>query len=93
MSDELCEYRLLRQGRRTAWSSNPNAQTITEGVLESIPFLQGADIMPRTLIFHKVEPQPNGKWSIKPIPRQNDALSYLVDGAKRYVNFTLMQQI
>lgn len=89
MPDELCEYRLLRQGRRTAWSPNPSAQTITEGVLESIPFLQGADIMPRTLVFHKAVSQPNKKWSIQPIQRQNDALSYLVSNAKMHVDFSL----
>lgn len=87
--DELCEYRLLRQGRRTAWSFNPNAQGITEGVLKSIPFLQGADIMPRTLVFHKAVRQPNGRWSIQPIPRQNDDLTYLVSDAKRNVDFSL----
>lgn len=52
--DESCEYHLLHQGRRTAWSSNPTAQDITEGVLDCIPFLQGADIMPRTLVFQTV---------------------------------------
>lgn len=89
LPDEPCEFRLLRQGRRTAWSSNPNAHDITEGVLERIPFLQGADIMPRTLVFHNVMRQPNGRWSVRPIPRQNDELSYLVSDAKRYKDFSL----
>jgi methylase of polypeptide subunit release factors len=89
MNDEQIAYRILRQGHRTAWSSNPTAQNITEGVLESIPFLQGADIMPRTLVFHKAVQQPNGKWSLQPIPRQHDELSYLVCDAKKYADFSL----
>ena len=88
-ADESCEFRLLRQGKRSAWSSNPNAHDITDGVLERIPFLQGADIMPRTLVFHNVTRQPNGRWSVQPIPRQNDELSYLVSDAKRYKEFSL----
>lgn len=89
LPDERCEYRLLRQGRRTAWSSNPNAHDITEGVLDRIPFLQGADIMPRALVFHKVVWQPNGRWSLRPIPRRNDDLSYLVSDAKLHREFSL----
>lgn len=92
MPDEPREFRLLRQGRRSAWSSNSNAQDITEGVLERIPFLQGADIMPRTLVFHNVAQQPNGRWSVQPIPRQNDKLSYLVSDAKRNKDFSLNVQ-
>jgi hypothetical protein len=87
--DESCEFRMLRQGKRSAWSSNPNANDITEGVLERIPFLQGADIMPRTLVFHSVVQQPNGRWSVRPIPRQNNKLSYLVSDAKRFKAFSL----
>lgn len=89
LADEPCEFRLLRQGRRSAWSSNPNAHDITEGVLERIPFLQGADIMPRTLVFHNAVRQPNGRWSVQPIPRQNDNLSYLVSDAKLHRDFSL----
>ncbi len=89
LPDEPCEFRLLRQGRRSAWSSNPNAHDITEGVLERIPFLQGADIMPRPLVFHNAMRQPNGRWSVRPIPRHNDELSYLVNDAKCYKDFSL----
>lgn len=89
MLDEPREFRLLRQGRRSAWSSNPDARDITEGVLERIPFLQGADFMPRTLIFHKVVQQPNGRCSVLPISRRNDEFSYLVSDAKLHRNFSV----
>lgn len=89
LPDEPCEFRLLHQGRRTAWSSNPAAQDITEGVLERISFLQGADIMPRTLVFHNAVRQPNGRWSVRPIPRHNDNLSYLISDAKLFRDFSL----
>jgi hypothetical protein len=87
--DELREFRLLRQGRHSAWSSNPNSQDITEGVLNQVSFLQGADIMPRTLVFHNAARQPNGRWSLLPIPRQNNELTYLVSGAKLHKDFSL----
>lgn len=87
--DVECEYRLLRQGCRTAWSSNPEAQDITEGVLDRIPFLQGADIMPRTLVFHNTVRQPDGRWSVRPIPRHGDSLTYLVNDAKLHRDFSL----
>ena len=90
--DEQLTFRLLRQGRRTAWSPNPNARSITDGALERIPFLQGADIMPRTLIFHKAAKQANGKWSLQPIPRQHDEFSYLIGLAKENVDFALNAQ-
>lgn len=89
LPDEPREFRLLRQGRRSAWSSNPNAHDITEGVLERIPFFQGADIMPRTLVFHNAVLEPNGRWSVGPIPRQNNDLSYLVSDAKLHRDFFL----
>jgi hypothetical protein len=90
--DEPLNFRVLRQGRRTAWSSNAKANSITDGVLDKIPFLQGADIMPRTLVFHKAIRQPNGKWSLLPIPRKNDELSYLVSGAKEHKEFSINVQ-
>jgi len=86
--DKICKFRLLKQGRRTAWSSNPSASEVEE-VLNSIPFQQGADIMPRTLVFHKTIKQPNNKWSLQPIPRKHDDLSYLVSEAKKNVDFSI----
>lgn len=83
-----CEYKLLRQGSRSAWSNNPNVEQVTE-VLEQIPFLQGADIMPRTAVFHRSEKQNNGKWKLSKINRVNDNLSYLVKGAKKHKDFKL----
>lgn len=82
------EYRFLQQGKRSAWSNKPGAGEVTE-VLEQIPFLQGADIMPRTLIFHRSNKQHNGKWELSEIDRVNDDLSYLVKGAKKHKNFSL----
>ena len=87
--DAFFDYRILRQGRRTAWSSNASAQDIIEELSASIPFLQGADIMPRTLVFHKATKQANGKWSLSRIPRQQDELSYLVSDAKKHQDFSL----
>lgn len=89
LPDKPCEYRLLRQGKRSALSSNPDADDITEGVLDRIPFLQGADIMPRTLVFHNVVRQPNGRWTVRPISRQSSELSYLVRDAKLHKDFSL----
>ena len=92
-ADNPVTYRVVRQGRRSAWTDNPAANEVTNCAYNCINalFSQGADVMPRTLVFHKCLSQPNGKWSINPIPRQNDELSYLVSGGKikKYKNFTL----
>jgi hypothetical protein len=82
------EYKLLKQGKRSAWSNKPGVEEVTE-VLEQIPFLQGADIMPRTVVFHRGNKQPNGKWRLSKISRTNDDLSYLVKDAKKHKDFKL----
>lgn len=84
----ICEYKLLKQGKRSAWSNKPGVEEVTE-VLEQIPFLQGADIMPRTVVFHRSNKQPNGKWRLSKINRMNDDLSYLVKDAKKHKDFNL----
>ena len=88
-NEESLTFRLIKQGRRTAWSSNATAQSITDGVLTRMPFIQGADIMPRTLVFHKAICQPNGKWNITPLPRKGDVLSYLVSNEKKNKGFAV----
>lgn len=85
---EECEFKLLHQGKRSAWSNKPEAHDVTE-VLDQIPFLQGADIMPRIVIFHRCLKQPNRKWRLSPIRRQNDDLAYLVSNAKKHRDFSL----
>lgn len=85
---QTCQYRILVQGKRSAWSNNPDAKSV-DAVFEKIPFLQGADIMPRTLVFYNCKRQPNGKWSISSIERQNSHLSYLISDAKKHLDFVL----
>ena len=86
---EACEYRLISRGGITAWASEAIPPSAESGVGKPIRFLEGADIMPRTLIFHKVKAQSNGKFSLSPISRQNDDLLYLVKDAKKYADFSL----
>lgn len=83
-----CKYKFLKQGKRSAWSNKPGVKQVTE-VFDQIPFLQGADIMPRTIVFHRSEKQPNSKWKLSKINRQNDNLSYLVKNAKKHKDFKL----
>ncbi|MEY8354935.1 N-6 DNA methylase [Lachnospiraceae bacterium 54-53] len=83
-----CTFRKIYQGKRSAWTANSKAKSIDE-VYNQIPFLQGADIMPRTLVFHNCVKQPNGKWTLSPINRKNDKFAYLVSDAKKYKEFEL----
>lgn len=85
---EKQQYHMLYQGKRSAWSTNCGGKSV-ETVEKRMPFLQGADIMPRTLVFYNCTKQPNGKWSILSIPRQNHSLSYMVADAKKHKNFNL----
>jgi hypothetical protein len=40
-------------------------------------------------VFHNAARQPNGRWSLLPIPRQNNELTYLVREAKLHKDFSL----
>jgi len=84
-------FQIISQGQRTAWSDNPLPGAGREGFFVPAEFRQGADIMPRTLVFHQCEPvSPSAStWNISPIDRNTGSLRYLVAEAKKQKDFVL----
>ena len=78
-----CTYTLNKQGNRSAWTNKgENAEFLD--VINSDPweFNQGADIMPRTALFHEFTKLPNGTWSIMKIDNTSELYYLLSDSHK-----------
>ena len=78
-----CNYTLNKQGNRSAWTNKgENAEFLD--VINSNPweFNQGADIMPRTALFHEFTQLPNGTWTIKKIDNRSELYYLLSDSHK-----------
>ncbi len=85
---QVCTYKTIHQGKRSAWTNNMEAIDVSD-VIEPLHFVQGADIMPRTLNFYHADLQPNGRWSLRSIRKNNDNKSYLLADAKKNLSFTM----
>lgn len=91
ISQEDCEatsYSLVFQGNRSAWSTKSGKDAVVKSA-DSLPFSQGADLMPRTFVFFDAQKQQNGKYTLKSIPTRGHDLSYLVSDAKKAKGFVL----
>lgn len=76
-----CTYRLIRYGVRTAWTnSDDTLDTKTVG-RSRVVFQEGADLLPRTVLFHEATICPNRNWTLRPIERTNN-LGYLTNESK-----------
>lgn len=82
-------FNQMVQGKRTAWSDTLSPLDNSNGFFRPAEFRQGADIMPRTLIFHEATQICTGQWRLFPIDRQQSKLRYLVTSAKKYRDFKL----
>lgn len=84
-------FRRISQGNRTAWSDKPAAGAGKNGFFNPADFRQGADIMPRTLVFHECVRASTtaAKWNLAPIDLSTSALRYLVSDAKTHKTFKL----
>lgn len=85
-----CNYTLVKRGNRSAWTSKGESGDFLD-VINSNPweFNQGADIMPRTALFHDFTKLPNGTWSIKAIENTSE-LYYLISDSHKDVCRDLM---
>lgn len=80
------------QGNRTAWSER--LITGEEGFYNPGSFRQGADIMPRNLLFYEVSPCENrNNVSIKSINPITSNIAYIVRDAKKFKEFHLSSRI
>jgi hypothetical protein len=82
------QFNKIVRGSRVTWSDRLTATSDIADLFQPAEFRQGADIMPRTLIFHEAV-LANGQWSLGPIDRQTSPFRYLVNGAHKYETFNL----
>lgn len=87
------QFTKIVQGNRVAWSDRPTSNTRATGFFQPAEFRQGADIMPRTLIFHEFAKLTGRQWSVGPISRQTSPLRYLVTAAKTHKTFSLPNSV
>lgn len=82
---EECEYTLNIQGKRSAWTNKGRDADVIDLINdESWPFVQGADLFPRTVLFHTYNKNQNGTWSIQKIEKTSE-LHYLVSDSKKEI--------
>ncbi|MFZ6051320.1 Eco57I restriction-modification methylase domain-containing protein [Halocola ammonii] len=90
--EDIVFYR-NKQGERTAWSEQEISEEAT-GFYTPANFRQGADIMPRKLLFYEVSPTPNPAFvkakSIDPI---KSPLAFTVKDAKKNKDFNLTERV
>jgi len=86
-------FERIERGNRIAWTDNPAATAGKAGFFNPAPFRQGADVMPRTLIFHEIAPAPapSGRvqWSVKPIDKSTSTLGFVIKDAKKHKGFRI----
>lgn len=81
----------VERGTRSIWTDNPAAMG-GAGFFEPAAFRQGADVMPRALLFHEVTRVAAGGrvlWNIAPIDRGASHLAFLVKDAKKHRDFRI----
>lgn len=80
-------FRVVSRGDRMVWS-DVDVESPQAGFFDAGEFRQGADLMPRTLLFHDlVAAGPN--WTVGEIDRQAGAKRYLVKDAKKHKEFAI----
>lgn len=84
-----CQYVLKLQGTRSAWVVSTFNEGLEELLVENpLTFNQGADLFPRTLLFHKFVHQDNGNWQFGRI-MPNDEKYYLINECKKTIGSDL----
>lgn len=76
------QFVLKVQGRRSAWTDSQRTIDV-EDLINTNPmiFKQGADVMPRTALFHEFERQANGNWRFEEIVPTSQSY-YLINQRK-----------
>lgn len=78
---DKCEYSFKKQGKRSCWTNKDD--NVVDLINENaIRVNQGADIFPRTALFHKYTQQVNKTWDIDAIEKTSD-LYYLISESKK----------
>jgi len=77
----------LAAGLRTAWSDS--GEGARAGWFDELEFRQGADLMPRTGVFHEVRAARGGQIQIAPIDTATSPNAYLMSDGKRIKDFRI----
>ena len=89
---EITFYR-NKQGNRTAWSEQQTSANEV-GLYTPANFRQGADIMPRNLLFYEVSSTSNNRfYNTKSIDPVTSELAFTVKDAKKFQDFSLSQRL
>lgn len=81
-------FKRIVKGSRTAWSENKALGDKDSGFFKPADFRQGADVMPRTLVFHSLAKAGASLWNASPI-LTNSSERYLKADAKTHKSFSL----
>jgi hypothetical protein len=75
---------------RSAWSDTGGVSM--RRLFTDLDFRQGADLMPRTTVFHETAPRAGRQIHIGPIDPASGGLGYLISGAKKLQRFRIKPQ-
>lgn len=81
-------FTVIQRGDRLVWSDSVTASH-GPNFLNAGEFRQGADLMPRTLLFHDLQVTTSGRWKVGAIDRQASDKRYLVKDAKKHKDFAI----
>jgi hypothetical protein len=88
-SKRALTFKRILSGTRSAWSEHKSLGTNASGFFNPAAFRQGADIMPRTLVFHSLaRASATGLWNVSPISITSRE-RYLKAGAKTHKTFSM----
>jgi len=87
-SAKAVTFKRILRGSRTAWSENKALGDKSSGFFRPADFRQGADVMPRTLVFHSLAKAGASSWNASPI-LTNSPERYLSADAKTHKSFSL----
>ena len=86
-SKKAVTFMRIVRGTRSAWSENKALGAKGAGFFNPADFRQGADAMPRTLVFHTLQ-KSGSVWNITPISQQSKE-RYLKTNAKSHKTFSM----
>jgi len=84
-------FERIERGNRVAWTDSKATLKGMKGFFNPAPFHQGADVMPRTLLFHEITALPTGAsggmFSVKPIDKSTSSIAFVIKDAKEQKTF------
>lgn len=87
-SKKAVTFKRIVRGSRSAWSDNKALGAKNTGFFKPADFRQGADVMPRTLVFHSLVKNVAGSWNASSISVTSSE-RYLKADAKTHKTFSL----